>query len=181
MESRSESQEGSNTEKNEGTGTDERLKDTDLGEKVKNKIPPQDSLKEKQQRSEKQLFARHQRTACYGKCPQYELSIQRDGMATLKAERNLELDAGTYSGKIPETKIERIKETAEAIDFFEMEKKYDDPGVTDLPSRISYIAFDGKEHEVTNRYRGPERLKNLEDLFKELVENTEWEEQASTD
>lgn len=179
-ESRSESEEDTNSEKTEKS-QEEKLKNTDLSKKVKNKVPPKDSLKKKQGSSEKQLFARHRRTACFGKCPQYQLSIQKDGMATLKAERDTEMDTGTYSGKIPEKEIQRIKETAEAIGFFEMEKKYDDPGVTDLPSRISYLAFDGKEHEVMNRYQGPERLKKLEDIFEEIVEDTEWKEEASTD
>ena len=155
----------------------ERLKNADLSEKFEKKFP--DSVKS--QRGTKSIqkdrppLAFHKRTPCYGQCPIYTLRIWPDGTAKLEAGRYVKVDEGKYQGKVSRTKIERIKEKAEQINFFELEKKYDDRGVTDLPSRISKLSYDRKEHRVKNRYKGPDKLKELEKLFGDIVENTGWE------
>ncbi len=122
----------------------------------------------------KEYFARHKRTPCYGQCPTYTLMIRANGKAKLEADRFTDLEEGTYKGRVEKEELEKIREKAEAIGFFEMQEEYDNPKVTDLPSRITELSFEGKSHKVRNRHGGPDRLKELEERFAHIVEETDW-------
>ncbi|MFB6257525.1 MAG: DUF6438 domain-containing protein [Flavobacteriales bacterium] len=163
----------------------EKILNTDLSKQLEKKFPP-DSLKKKEEKAkpiqkDRPPFVLHKRTPCYGKCPIYTLRIWPDGTAKLKAGRYVKVDKGDYRGKVPESKIERIKTKAREIDFFQLKKNYDQKGVTDLPSRITELAYGNKEHRVRNRYEGPEKLKALEEIFAKIVENTRWKPLPSDD
>lgn len=119
-------------------------------------------------------FAVHKRTPCYGQCPTYTLKIRADGKAKLKVEGFMELEEGSYKGKVKKTELEKIRGKAEAIDFFEMQEEYDNPDITDLPSRITELSFEDRSHKVRNRHGGPDRLKELEERFARIVEETDW-------
>lgn len=125
-------------------------------------------------RKEEDHFARHKRTPCYGQCPTYTLTIQANGKAKLKAERFTDLEKGTYKGRVEKEELDKLREKAEEIGFFEMQGEYDNPRVTDLPSRITELSFEGKAHKVKNRHGGPDRLKELEERFARIVEETDW-------
>ncbi len=164
----------------------EKIRNADVSEKLEKKLP--DSIQRGGKKGKKRAkriqkdrppFALHERTPCFGECPIYTLRIWPDGTAKLEAGRYTAVEKGTYRGKVPQEKIERIKAKAKEIGFFELEKVYDEQGITDLPSRITELSFSGKEHRVRNRYEGPEKLKGLEGLFAELVENTHWKKLTS--
>jgi len=119
------------------------------------------------------LFASFQRTACFGYCPVFELTIYDNGYATFNGKRNTDLQ-GFYTGQINEVDMKAIIDTAEQINFFEMEAEYDGK-ITDIPSAISLINKGGRK-QVLNRYQGPKELRSLEALFDRLVKETQWQE-----
>jgi hypothetical protein len=116
-----------------------------------------------------------ERTACFGTCPEYKLTVNFSGEATLEIAANLELEKGKYRcTDCDEPMMAKVIETADEIGFWEMEDVYD-PGVTDLPSAITTIYVRDTVKKVVNVMDGPEKLQELQDLIDDLYLKREWE------
>lgn len=117
--------------------------------------------------------AKIQRTACFGRCPIYTLTVYMSGFAIYNGIEWVDQKGKFYTLGDKE-KIRKLLKKAEEIGFFEMEDKYDSEYVTDLPSAIVTLRKDDVVKQVVNRYEGPEILIELEMYFDKLYENTEW-------
>ncbi|MFB6258296.1 MAG: DUF6438 domain-containing protein [Flavobacteriales bacterium] len=168
---------------NDQASSGEKAKEQKGGEKDSDasQTEGEKSKSKKKGKNEADRFLYHSRTPCYGKCPVYTLRVDKDGKARLKVKRFLEPGKGRYTGTFDQKSIRRIKEKAQKIDFFNLEKVYDNKDVTDLPSRITELSFDGKEHRVKNRYGGPDKLEKLEKLIQKTVKQTEWRSAPSNE
>jgi hypothetical protein len=114
-----------------------------------------------------------ERTACFGTCPVYILSVNISGEATLKAKSNMDLK-GTYKCEdCDEQLMAKVVETADEINFWSFKNKYD-PGVTDLPSTITTIHVRDTVKRVENIMDGPESLIELEKLIDDLYLKRKW-------
>lgn len=116
-----------------------------------------------------------QRTACFGRCPVYELSVLNTGEATLKVGRFCDeafgrsLAEGMHKARVD---VEAWKETTdwvESMGFDTLQSRYDNPKVMDLPANI--VTVNGKT--VFNRYGGPD-LNELYTRIERLVGATDW-------
>ena len=116
-----------------------------------------------------------QKTMCYGSCPSFNFSVLNNGQATLTVGRFAEeifgrhLDEGKYIGTISLDEISRISKFAEKTGYLQLNDRYDNPMIMDIPAAISTI--NGKT--VFNRYEGP----NLQDLYiriEDLIRTVEW-------
>ena len=103
-------------------------------------------------------FFRMQRTACYGTCPQYTVSIYNHGNITYNGKLFVD-KIGCFSAFISEDEVTAIKLLIEGIDFFSLEQEYISP-ITDIPSVVTEVYLDGKRHKVIDRLEGPKSLKN---------------------
>ena len=117
-----------------------------------------------------------QRTACFGRCPVYELSVLSNGQASLRVERFCDeafgrsLSEGMHHAQV-DIGIWRklIVDEAQSMGFDTLASRYDDPKVMDLPANI--MTVDGKT--VWNRYGGP-NLTPLYTRIERLVGSTDW-------
>ena len=116
-----------------------------------------------------------QRTACFGRCPVYELSVLNTGEATLKVGRFCDeafgrsLAEGMHKAEVDVTAWEDVTAWAEAMGFDTLQSRYDNPKIMDLPASI--VTVKGKT--VFNRYGGPD-LNELYTRIERLVGATDW-------
>ena len=120
------------------------------------------------------LVVRLQRTACFGRCPIYTLSLYKGGTAIYKGEKWVEKE-GLYKGRVSESNLNNIISKAKKVGFYEMDNQYDNEYVTDLPSTITTLKGESGFKMVANRYEGPELLYELEKLIDEVADSIEWE------
>lgn len=117
-------------------------------------------------------FATIQKTYCYGKCPVYKMTIYSDGKAVLEGKSNIEM-TGVWETQLTKEELEKFILTAEKINYFDLEDKYDSP-ITDLPSTTTSIVIDGKRKEVYRRADYPQRILVFEEVFTDLLTNKKW-------
>ncbi len=113
-----------------------------------------------------------ERTACFGSCPMYKVTLRRDGTATYVGRRFVER-LGTYKGQIHG--FERLAQLAEARGYFNLNNRYT-VRATDLPSTVTSVVRNGRRKTVTNYGdSGPVELWGIETAIDGLVANTKWE------
>lgn len=121
-------------------------------------------------------IARIQRTACYGRCPIYTLTVYSDGSVLYEAQKWVK-EEGTFQGKANPEKFQQLLNKANEIGFFELKDEYDSEYVTDLPSVITTLRSDDVLKQVVNRYQGPEKLSEFEKYFDTLYLELQWSKQ----
>jgi len=119
------------------------------------------------------LFFTMRRTPCFGKCKAYEINVYRSGYATFNGGSNVEL-IGMHQGHVGMDTMNTILTQAEKIDFFALEDRYDNEGITDLPSTIIQIAADGKNKKVVSRVGTPEALMSFISMTEGLLYPLAW-------
>lgn len=119
------------------------------------------------------VLARIQRTPCFGTCPIYTMTIYQGGYVTFHGEKFVDME-GHYEGKSDKNKLEELIESAEEVGFFQLDREYDNPRVTDLPSTIITMAKGESFKTVINRYSGPPSLTDFQKKFDELIKQISW-------
>ena len=122
-----------------------------------------------------------ERTACYGTCPVYTLTIKGDGTVIYEGKDFVKV-TGKQDSKISEDKVKELIEDFYDIDYFSLEDSYtyevDDAGiktfVQDLPTTKTSITIEGKTKSVDNYYGAPEKLKKLENKIDEMCNAKVW-------
>lgn len=124
------------------------------------------------------VLASLRRTACYGWCPSYELTIYEDGRVEYDG-RDYVKTKGKVSSKVDAAKLEAVREAFRSAQFFSLGNyKYDpkkDP--TDGPSAVLYYAEAGRA-KVVDHYggsgRAPASVGTLEDAIDSLLDVEQW-------
>ena len=116
-----------------------------------------------------------QRTACFGRCPVYELSVLSNGQASLRVERFCDeafgrsLSEGMHHAQVDMGIWQLVVDEAKGNGVDTLAPRYADPKVMDLPANI--VTVYGKT--VWNRYGGP-NLTPLYTRIERLVGSTDW-------
>jgi hypothetical protein len=125
-----------------------------------------------------------ERTACYGTCPVYKLTISADGTVTFKGERFTKV-VGEAKGRITESDFQRLVAEFEKIDYFSLPDSFV-PGtpvcprrVTDMPSANTSIRLKGKTKRVKHYYGCGDagvlgKLIMLEKMIDEFAATERW-------
>lgn len=125
-----------------------------------------------------------ERTACFGTCPMYTLTITSDGAVTFNGRRFTKV-TGIARGKISPNDFRQLVSEFEKINYFSLPDSYT-PGtpvcpqrITDMPSAITAIHFQGKVKSVSHYYgcgNAPalERLTALEKKIDEVAGTQKW-------
>lgn len=113
------------------------------------------------------------KTPCFGRCPVYKVKVYASGFAIYEGV-NFAEKMGLYSTQLKPSQIENIYQSALEIGYFDLKEEYDDPHITDLPSTISRINFNGNDHRVTARYNVPEKLKIFHDNLAVTLLEKDW-------
>lgn len=113
-----------------------------------------------------------ERTACFGTCPAYKITLRRDGTATYVGMEYVERK-GTYNGKF--YGFERLAQFIEARGFFDLKDNYS-INATDLPSAITTVVRAGQRKTVINYGDvGPLELWGVEKVIDGVMANTKWQ------
>ena len=113
-----------------------------------------------------------ERTACFGTCPIYTITLRRDGTATYVG-RNFVERKGTYTAKV--YGFDRLAELIESRGYFNLKDSYT-VRVTDLPSTVTSVVRAGRRKTIRNYGNsGPVELWGIEKAIDGMVANTKWE------
>ncbi len=112
-----------------------------------------------------------ERTACYGVCPIYKLTVKADGSVLFEGEKFTKTK-GKAEGRISKEKVRELVKEFEKADFFDLNGEYDCYQMTDNPSALTSIQINGKKKSI-DHYRGCR--KGSADFEKELSKLTELE------
>lgn len=116
------------------------------------------------------------KTACFGTCPDYDISIFSDGSVLLNARQFVEME-GTFEARLPKEELKALVNAFKESQFDDFKNEYKS-NKTDLPTTT--IAFN---HEEVNKkiidYDGaPEELKELESKVHSLVKKLNWKKKG---
>jgi len=125
-----------------------------------------------------------ERTACFGSCPIYKLTIASDGTVTFDGERFTKVQ-GIATGRISPSDFRRLVAEFEKINYFSLPDSFS-PGtpvcprmVTDMPSAVTSIRLNGKAKSVSH-YHGCgdsgvlPKLSALENKIDEVAGTQKW-------
>ncbi len=119
------------------------------------------------------LLIAFEKTPCFGRCPVYKIKVYQSGFATYEG-LNFAERMGLYSTWFSDAEIAKIFEMAEATDYIDFDEDYDDRRVTDLPSTISTLVFDGEKHRVKARMAVPEKVKMFQENLAVTLAEKDW-------
>ena len=131
-------------------------------------------IMEKEPATQDSLLIAFEKTPCFGRCPVYKIKVYGSGFATYEG-LNFAERMGLYSTRFGEEEIRNIFNLAEAADYRGFQNEYDDRRVTDLPSTISVLVFQGERHRVKSRLGAPEHVKMFHENLAELLTGKDWE------
>jgi hypothetical protein len=120
------------------------------------------------------LIIYYSRGSCFGTCPVFTLSVYRSGLAIYEGRQFVD-KIGRHTGVIAEPEVDAVLSKAAEIGFFTMERRYDNPTVSDLPgTELRLQDNSGKIRDVYARFKYPSSLTELYDLLDKTIENTPW-------
>lgn len=79
-------------------------------------------------------WLRYERTPCFGPCPAFILEVNSDGQARYNGRRNVTWE-GVFQGQWTEAQMQEVAEVAHQMAFKDKAGVYDNPMVTDLPTK----------------------------------------------
>lgn len=121
------------------------------------------------------------RGPCYGTCPAYQVEIHGDGSVVYTGSYHVAVK-GRQSDRISPQAVSQIFTEFQKADFFSLRDKYVMP-VTDNPTYVISISFDGKTKSVTD-YVGaeigmPQCVTDLEDAIDRTAHTGKWIAEAT--
>lgn len=101
-----------------------------------------------------------ERTACYGTCPVYKVTVDERDILQFRGERFVAEDEGVVGKRLPEGSYEELIKIAKAHEFASFDKAYPNEDAsncprmaTDMPSVI--VSFNDKKlNHAVSVYRG---------------------------
>ncbi|UCD09975.1 MAG: hypothetical protein JSU79_04865 [Dehalococcoidales bacterium] len=117
-----------------------------------------------------------ERTACYGFCPIYSLTIHGDGTVIYEGKDFVET-VGRVETVISTEKVEQLISEFEKVNYDSLKDTYTEKTITDAPSVITSITRNGKTKTIEHYhgdFNAPEELTNLEDKIDEIVNSEQW-------
>ena len=108
-----------------------------------------------------------ERTACFGSCPVYTLSIAGDGMVTYNGISNVRV-TGQRTWKIEPAAVEALAREMDQAGYFGLKDRYAAPA-TDLPTIRTSLRIGGRTKSVEDYFGAPEILRELERRIDEVA------------
>ena len=116
-----------------------------------------------------------QKTACFGKCPVYQVKFFSDGKVTWFGQLNVERK-GWYDARATDAVLKGIRDKAHAANYWDFAGVYPvGQKVADLPSTVTYIRTGDMEKTVVNTYQGPTELEAFEAYLEGVINGLSWQ------
>ena len=115
------------------------------------------------------------KTACYGKCPVFELTFDGKGKAYYNGKKHVKR-LGNWEADLSRDQIASILEKAQTIDYFDLANSYPTNGkdIVDFPYTITYLKFGPTEKSISNNVEAPDELYEYENFLIKLGEQLDW-------
>ncbi|MEO8606553.1 MAG: DUF6438 domain-containing protein [Chloroflexota bacterium] len=117
-----------------------------------------------------------ERTACFGTCPVYTITILEDGTVNYEGQDFVDVTGKQTSELTPET-VKQMVAAFEKAGYFDWKETYDTQIVTDLPTVMTSVTLDGKIHSISHYmgdYTAPLELTFLEQWVDEMANSQLW-------
>lgn len=118
-----------------------------------------------------EVMATLERTACYGTCPMYKLTIYRDGSVEYEGEEFVKIQ-GKATGQITPADVTQLDQLFTGAHYFDLNDAYTDYDVTDNPSAKTSYSSGGKTKTIDHYYGdsdAPGVLVTIEDGIDTIV------------
>ena len=115
------------------------------------------------------------KTVCFGKCPAYNFSVFANNRALYEGIKDVER-IGKFEAQVTKKDIEILMIKASKIGFFSLKNTYDNKYVTDLPTALTYLDYNGKEKKVICRFECDVKIDKVNALLEEFIESITWKE-----
>jgi hypothetical protein len=130
---------------------------------------------------EAQVALTLERTACFGACPVYTVTVYDDGTVVYEGERFVDV-TGTQTTELDPATVEMMLQAFADAGYFEWDEAYDKMTVSDLPTVITSVTRDGETQRIV-RYEGdpsaPLALPYLEAWLDVMARTAMWTGQSS--
>jgi hypothetical protein len=117
---------------------------------------------------------RLERTACFGTCPVYSVTIFRDGRVRYEGREFVKAE-GVRTRVVPTGEFKRIAAKVDEIGFSKLKSAYR-ASITDLPTTIVTVTRGSKSKRVEDYFGAPKRLHDLEQLIEHVANISRWVE-----
>ncbi len=114
---------------------------------------------------------------CFGFCPEYELTIQSNGMLLLNAKAKVKNDLkGNYHSVLKPVDRERIINSLKDMNFLSLKSKMGDRSVSDLPSTETALVLTNGQTKKVLDYgnRGTAELERFYKMIEHIIDTQEW-------
>lgn len=118
--------------------------------------------------NEKVTLIQFSKSACYGKCPTYTVTLTPDGKMDYNGIANMPL-LGSHIIKANSSFAKDILDRANSVNFFEFNDKYDNQYVTDIPSTTLNIETNQRKKTTYARHEIPSELMGLNTYVHEEI------------
>jgi hypothetical protein len=126
--------------------------------------------------TQEELVIKLERTACFGECPVYSLTIFGNGTVVYEGEDFVQTK-GAKETTINTSAVNQLVSEFEKADYFSLNDSYIQFGVSDMPYVTTSIRIGGKTKTIKH-YLGdrsaPEQLTELENKIDEIVNSAQW-------
>ncbi len=122
-----------------------------------------------------------ERTACFGRCPIYRITVEDDGTVTYFGEMFVAVEGEKISHIGPD-QVRKLARELEKVDFLSLQDEYTDMNATDMPSAITTLRLNGEEKTVLHYYgdlSAPEKLTDLENFIDAITNSIQWIESST--
>jgi hypothetical protein len=113
------------------------------------------------------LFISMERTPCFGRCPSFRVKIFNTGRVEYTGDSDVE-KMGYHTSTLSKEQIKQLQAKITQIALFKMQDKYD-ANITDIPSCVLYVNFEGRKKKIFDRYGSPKELKEFEKMIDKFV------------
>jgi hypothetical protein len=117
-----------------------------------------------------------ERTACFGRCPIYTVTVLRDGTVRWEGKQFVKV-SGKATAKLSAATLAALADAFKRAGYFALADQYENHDMTDGPTAIMSYA-DGAKKKTIRHYHGdssaPQKLSQLESRIDELVGTVRW-------
>ncbi len=113
-------------------------------------------------------YIKMQRTACFGRCPEYTVELFKNGDIIYTGKKNVE-KIGRFTGKIPVAKMSKFMLTFSKYKLTSLQDVYH-PKASDLPRLNFTFVLNGKNKSIKNGESGPTYLEGIGKKVDSLIE-----------
>lgn len=123
-----------------------------------------------------QVILHFQKSACYGKCPVFDVKVYSDGRVLYRGEANVE-KMGFYETEIDTSQLDLLFSESERAAFFTLRSHYptNNQKITDLPQTVTYLKRGELERRVINHFEAPLSLQHFEKFLEKFFEQLAWQ------